>query len=246
METIIKTVMVTGAANGIGFGIAKIFANNGYNVVISDVDIESAEKGATEIMAEGSEILSIKCDVSNKEEVEDLFAKTIARYGEIDVLVNNAGIYPTKKFEDITSADFDTVMNVNLRGTILCSQAAIKTMKPGARIINIASIAAFVGFDNLAHYCASKGAIVAMTRVMALELASKKITVNAIAPGIIATPGTKAELTDQAKAGLLAAIPLERLGTPDDIAGAALFLASDHASYITGQTIIIDGGYTLR
>jgi NAD(P)-dependent dehydrogenase (short-subunit alcohol dehydrogenase family) len=210
------------------------------------VDIESAEKGATEIMAEGSEILSIKCDVSNKEEVEDLFAKTIARYGEIDVLVNNAGIYPTKKFEDITAADFDTVMNINLRGTILCSQAAIKAMKPGARIINIASIAAFVGFDNLAHYCASKGAIVAMTRVMALELASKKITVNAIAPGIIATPGTKAELTDQAKAGLLAAIPLERLGTPDDIAGAALFLASDHASYITGQTIIIDGGYTLR
>lgn len=241
-----KTAVVTGAGQGIGFGIAKLFANSGYNVVVSDLDYGLAGKAATEISNNGSEVLGVKCDVSKKEEAEDLLVKTMARYKKIDVLINNAGVYPFKKFEEITASDFDAIMNINLRGTILCSQVAIKEMKPGAKIINISSIAAYVGFENLAHYCATKGGIVAMTRAMALELAPKGIIVNAIAPGVIDTPGTKAGLDEETKEKTIASIPLKRLGTPEDIAGAALFLASDHANYINGQTIIVDGGYTLR
>jgi NAD(P)-dependent dehydrogenase (short-subunit alcohol dehydrogenase family) len=241
-----KTAVVTGAGQGIGFGIAKMFANNGYNVVVSDLDYGLAGKASTEISQNGSEVLGVKCDVSKKEEAEDLLVKTISRYKKIDVLVNNAGVYPFKKFEEITASDFDLLMNVNLRGTILCSQVAIKEMKAGAKIINISSIAAFVGFENLAHYCATKGGIVAMTRAMALEFAPKGINVNAIAPGVIDTPGVKAGLDEETRGKTITSLPLKRLGTPEDIAGAALFLASDHANYITGQTIVVDGGYTLR
>jgi len=235
-----KTVIVTGGAKGIGLGIVKMFAENNYNVVVADLDFEMAEASAKEFGG-----LGVKCDVSNKAEVDEMVAKTVAQFGGVDVLVNNAGIYPNKKFEEMTEADYDKVMDVNVKGTILCSQAALKEMKTGSKIVNIASIASFVAFDGLAHYCASKGAILAMTRVMATELAAKKINVNAVAPGVIETPGTKG--MDQATINaLMPMIPAGRVGQPEDIAGAVLFLASDHADYVTGQTIIVDGGYTLH
>jgi len=235
-----KTVIVTGGAKGIGLGIVKMFAENNYNVVVADLDFEMAEASAKEFGG-----LGVKCDVSNKAEVDEMVAKAVAQFGGVDVLVNNAGIYPNKKFEEMTEADYDKVMDVNVKGTILCSQAALKEMKTGSKIVNIASIASFVAFDGLAHYCASKGAILAMTRVMATELAAKKINVNAVAPGVIETPGTKG--MDQATINaLMPMIPAGRVGQPEDIAGAVLFLASDHADYVTGQTIIVDGGYTLH
>jgi len=158
--------------------------------------------------------------------------------------VNNAGIYPFKPFEQMQEADWDRVMNVNLKSIFLCSQRAAKEMKQGGKIVDISSIASFVGFEGLTHYCASKGAINATIRAMALELAPKKINVNAVAPGAIDTPGAKSS-QEQIKQ-TIAAIPWARMGMPADIANAVVFLASENADYITGQTIIVDGGWTLR
>ncbi|MBN2884320.1 SDR family oxidoreductase, partial [Patescibacteria group bacterium] len=164
----------------------------------------------------------------------------------IDILVNNAGIFPFKPFLDMTEADWDKVMDVNLKGTFLCSQAVAKQMKTGGKIVSISSIAAYVGFSGLTHYCASKGGIVAMTRALALELADKKINVNSVAPGAIETPGASTGMTPELKKQTEAMIPWGRMGLPEDIANAVAFLVSDQADYITGQTLIVDGGYTLR
>jgi NAD(P)-dependent dehydrogenase (short-subunit alcohol dehydrogenase family) len=235
-----KVVIVTGAGQGIGLGIAKMFAQDGYNVVVSDMNEETAKKAAADLGQE----LAIKCDVSKKEEVEAMFAAVIAKYGKLDVLVNNAGIYPFKPFMELTEADWDKTMNVNLKSVFLCSQAAAKVMKEGGKIVSISSIAAFVSFEGLTHYCATKGGINALTRTMALELAKKKINVNAVAPGAIQTPGAAG--SEETMKQMLAIIPAGRMGQPEDIAGAVAFLASDRADYITGQTLIVDGGYVLR
>jgi NAD(P)-dependent dehydrogenase (short-subunit alcohol dehydrogenase family) len=241
-----KTAIVTGSRRGIGKGIAVALAREGCNVVISDIDQKDCEEVAEEMKKLGVKALGIKCDVSNKADVEELFKKTVKEFGKLDILVNNAGIFPFISFKDMKETDWDKVLSVNLKSVFLCSQEAAKIIPEGGRIITISSIASIVGFEGLVHYCASKGGINALTRALALELAPKKITVNAIAPGYIDTPGTNVSSNEEVRKQTIAMIPLARTGQPEDIANAVLFLASDKTDYITGQIIIVDGGWTLR
>lgn len=240
-----KIVLVTGASKGIGRGIALALAKEGCSVVISDIDDVGLKNVEKEITSLGAKVLLIKCDVSQKDQVDSMFNKTKETFGQLDILVNNAGIYPFKPFSEMIEDDWDKVMSVNLKSVFLCSQKALTIMPNGGGIINISSIASFLGFSGLTHYCASKGAINSMVRALALELADKKIRVNAVAPGAIETPGAN-NPDENMKKQTISMIPLARMGQPEDIAGAVVFLASDLSSYITGQTIIVDGGWTLR
>lgn len=246
-----KVAIITGAGRGIGKGIVKALASEKCNVVVSDIDQKSCERAVKELKRFGVKSLAVKCDVSNKQDVKNLFKQTIQKFGKLDILVNNAGIFPFIPFSKMKEADWDKVIDINLKSIFFCCQEAIKSMSVGGRIVNISSIASLVGFEGLAHYCASKGGINSLTRVLALELAPKKITVNAVAPGAIDTPG--ASQPDQPRTAkeatrkqTIAMIPLARMGTPEDIADAVAFLASAKASYITGQTIVVDGGWILR
>jgi len=241
-----KTVIVTGAANGIGRGIALSFAKDGYNVVATDIDLKGCLGVASEIKKMGGNVLAVKCDVSKKTQIKALMNKAVKGFGEINVLVNNAGIFPYVSFDKMQESDWDKVMNVNLKSVFLCSQEALKHISNNGRIINISSIASLVGFEGLVHYCASKGGMNGLVRALALEVAPMKITVNAIAPGAIETPGAMKTMTPEAKKQTTTLIPLSRFGLPEDIANAVLFLASEKSSYITGQVITVDGGWTLR
>lgn len=242
-----KVAIVTGAGQGIGKGIALALAGEGCRVVVSDLNKETCVQTTQAIEALGVESLAIPCDVSSAEAVADLFAKTQEQFGQLDVLVNNAGIYPFTPFESMTEEDWDHVMNVNLKGVFLCSREASKGLIEGGRIITISSIASIIGFESLAHYCASKSGINGFTRALALELAKKKITVNIVAPGAISTPGaSQPGITEEMLQQTLAMIPLSRQGMPEDIANTVVFLASVQASYITGQVLVVDGGWTLR
>lgn len=239
-----KNAVVTGAGRGIGKGIASALAREGCNVVVSDINEDDCKKVSEELAKSGIKSIAIKCDVSSAADVEKLFSQAGKEFEKIDILVNNAGIYPFVPFEQMKESDWDKVIDINLKSIFLCSKEALKFMPDQGRIVNISSIAAFVGFAGLVHYCASKGGINAMIRALALELAAKKITVNAVAPGAIDTPGASAP--EEIKKQTICAIPLARMGEPQDIANAVVFLASDEASYITGQTLIVDGGWTLR
>jgi len=239
-----KVSIITGSAQGIGLGIAKLFAQEGSKVVITDRNSDICLKSCEELKSQGFNVVSIPCDVTNIKDVENLFVKTAESFGKVDILVNNAGIFPFVKFEDMTENDWDKVMSVNLKGMFFCSQFASKVMPSGSKIVNISSIASVVGFEGLVHYCTTKGGVNSFTRTLALEIASKKINVNAVAPGAIETPG--AAMTEETKNNTLKLIPLSRIGMPEDIAKASLFFASNLSDYITGQTLIVDGGWTLR
>lgn len=241
-----KVAIVTGAGRGIGRGIALALAAAGASVVTSDISLVDCVSAAAEIKDKGGRALALPCDVSDGEAVAKLMADTMAEFNQIDILVNNAGIYPFKPFLEMSGDEWDKVIDVNLKSIFLCSQAAAKLMPAGGKIVSISSIAAFVGFAGLTHYCASKGGMVGMTRALALELAEKKINVNSVAPGAIETPGASTGMTSEAKKQTEAMIPWGRMGVPDDIAQAVTFLVSPQADYITGQTLIVDGGYTLR
>ena len=239
-----KSAVVTGAGQGIGEGIAKVLASEGAEILVADLNLENAEKVAEGINDDGGKAVAFKCDVSKKDEVDEVIEKAVSEFGKLDILVNNAGIYPMKPFLEMTEEDWDKVINVNLKSTFLCTQAAALKMAEGSKIVTISSIAAFVGFEGLAHYCATKGGINASVRAIALELAKKKINVNAVAPGAIETPGAAA--AEEIMKQTIAMIPAARMGQPEDIANAVAFLVSDKADYITGQTLIVDGGWTLR
>jgi NAD(P)-dependent dehydrogenase (short-subunit alcohol dehydrogenase family) len=241
-----KVVIVTGAGKGIGKGIAHTFAKDGYIVVVSDINHEECLEVVKEIEALGQKAIAVKCDVSVKAEVENLIKATMEKFGRLNVLVNNAGIFPFVPFTEMTEENWDKVIDVNLKSIFLCSQAAVKNMKEGGKIVNISSIAGSVGFSGLTHYCASKGGVNGMIRALALELAEKKINVNNVAPGAIETPGATGALDEEAKKQYISIIPAGRMGQPEDIANAVLFLASDKADYITGQTLVVDGGFILR
>jgi len=241
-----KVVIVTGSRRGIGKAIALTLAKAGANIVVSDINLDDCNKVVEEIKTIGGNALAVKADISNPEEVKDVVKSTVKRFGKVDILVNNAGIYMQKSLTDVTEQDFDKILDINLKGVFLCSKAVVPEMiKQGkGKIINITSIAGQVGFANSSAYCASKGAIINITRELALELAQYKINVNAIGPGVIETAMTKDLLKDEAtKETLLANIPLNRIGKPEDIANAALFLASNNADYITGITLFVDGGW---
>jgi 3-oxoacyl-[acyl-carrier protein] reductase len=241
-----KTAIVTGSAKGIGYGIALLLAKGGANVVMGDFDAVTNENAAKEIEKQTkAKCFAVACDVSKKSDVNDLIRSAIDKFGSLDILVNNAGIYPFKPFMDLTEEDWDKVIDINLKSVFLCSQAAAKAMKDGSKIVSISSIAAFVGFEGLTHYCATKGGINGFTRALALELAPRKINVNAVAPGSIDTPGSSGVSDEQVKA-MNQAIPWKRMGTGEDIANAVAYLVSSGADYVTGQVIVVDGGWTLR
>ena len=240
-----KIALVTGASKGIGRGIALALAKQGCSVVISDIDDAALKNVEAEITLLGVKVLAVKCDVSQKDQVDNMINKTKEFFGGLDILVNNAGIYPFKSFTEITENDWDRVLSVNLKSVFLCSQKSLEIMSNGGSIINISSIASVVGFNSLTHYCASKGAVNSMIRALALEVADRKIRVNAVAPGSIETPGAN-NPDENIKKQTISMIPLARMGQAEDIAGAVVFLASDLSSYITGQVIVVDGGWTLR
>jgi NAD(P)-dependent dehydrogenase (short-subunit alcohol dehydrogenase family) len=244
-----KVAIVTGARRGIGRGIALALAKAGADVVVSDLNLEDCQKVVEEIEALGRKGLAVKCDVTQISEVDQLVQKTVDELGKLDILVNNAGIVEFKPFLELTEDDWDKVLEVNLKGYFLCAQAAAKEMvkNNGGRIVNIASIASGqvgIGYPQIAHYCASKGGITALTEALALELSPQGINVNAIGPGVIETEMTKGMLGDeQTKQGILMRVPKKRVGRPEDIGAAAVFFASDEADYITGATLFVDGGW---
>ena len=245
-----KVAVITGARRGMGRTHALTLARAGAKVVLADISQEECEAVVQEIKKERGEAIAIKCDISSKTEVDNLIQKTVEKFGKIDILVNNAGICQFNPFLEMKEEDFKKVIDVNLKGYFLCAQATAKEMakqKKGA-IVNIASIAmgqAGAGFAGLTHYCASKGGIVAMAEAMSLELAPLGIRVNTIAPGAIDTPMV-AEVKQDMKTleASLAKIPLGRMGKPEEISNAVLFLASDESSYMTGSVVVVDGGWT--
>ena len=244
-----KVAIVTGARRGMGRTHALALAKAGAKVAVVDISQEECEKVVEEIKKEKGEAIAIKCDVSRKAEVDEMVRKTINKWGKIDILVNNAGICQFKPFLDLTEEEWDRTININLKGYFLCAQAAAREMtkqKSGA-IVNIASIAmgqVGCGFPTLAHYCASKGGIVAMTEALALELAPLNIRVNVIAPGAIDTPMASSTSQDpKILESTLSRIPLRRMGKPGEVSNLVLFLASDESSYMTGSTVVIDGGW---
>src|SRR3990172_13243791 len=248
-----KTAIVTGGAKGIGYGISYRLAEAGAKVLVADVDEETAQKTAQELVAKGWVAEAIKIDVSSEEDVKRMVAACQEKFGSVDILVNNAGIYPPAPVAQMTAADFERVMHVNLRSVFLTTKYAAEIMKrgQGGKIINITSIDALhPSMVGLAHYDASKHGVWGFTKNSALELAEHKIWVNAIAPGGIATPGVAkmspsgGDVKKNIEA-FMAKIPMRRMGEPDDIGKVALFLASDLASYMTGSQIVVDGGVLL-
>ncbi len=244
-----KVAIITGARRGMGRTHALALAKAGAKIVVADISLEDCQKVVEEIISQGGEAMAIKCDVSQKAEVEEMIKKTVEKFGKIDILVNNAGIAQFKPFLELTEEDWDKTIDINLKGYFLCAQAAAKEMakqKSGV-IVNIASIAmgqVGVGFPALTHYCAAKGGIAGMTEAMALELAPYNIRVNAVAPGAIDTPMVDPLKVDpKVMEGTLARVPLHRMGKPEEVSNLVLFLASDDSSYMTGSTVVIDGGW---
>ncbi len=236
-----RVALVTGGSQGIGEACVRRFAQDGAHVVIADMADAPGEKLASELGA-----LYVHCDVGDKAQVDALVAATLKRHGHIDILVNNAGIFKASDFLEVTEADFDAVLRVNLKGSFLVGQAVAREMAKVGKgsIVNMSSVNGTLTIPTIASYNVSKGGINQLTRVMALALADKGIRVNAVAPGTIATElAAKAVLTsDDAKARILGRTPMKRLGEPHEIADAVAYLASDAASYVTGEILVVDGG----
>lgn len=238
-----KNAVVTGSARGIGAAIAKKLASKGINVVVSDVLDDELQQTAREIASTGVKSLGVKADVSKKEDVERLVETTVEEFGSIDFLINNAGITRDNLAVRMTEQEWDMVLNINLKGTFLCSQAAAIEMMRNkfGRIVNLASVSGILGTPGQANYASSKAGVIALTKSFARELGKRNITVNAIAPGFILTEMT-AKLPDKVKEDYVSNIPLKRAGTPNDIAEVVNFLISPSASYITGTVINVSGG----
>jgi 3-oxoacyl-[acyl-carrier protein] reductase len=240
-----RVAVITGSSRGIGREIALTFAQEGAAVVINYINSKEAAEQATALINEGGgRALVVKADVSKRNEVKQLFDKTAAYFGRIDILVNNAGINQRCLFEDITDEDWDLIMNVNLKGPFICSQEAFKYMKKqqSGRIINISSVAGQYHGPKTVHYAVSKAALISLTKVVARYGADHNILVNAVAPGIILTDQTAAELAGDAGKKIVEMTLLKRPGHFGDVTSACLLLASEEQSYITGQVISVSGG----
>ncbi len=239
-----QTAIITGSARGIGRTTAEEFAKRGVKVVIVDIDEKVAKQAAEEINSQfGVETLGVKANVSNPEDVKLLFEEVVKNFEKVEILVNNAGITRDNLLIRMKDEEWDSVLNVNLKGAFLCSREAVKIMSKikYGRIINIASVVAFIGNPGQVNYSASKAGLVAMTKTIAKEYASRGITVNAVAPGFIQTAMTE-KLPEKVKDEMLRMIPLARFGTTQDVANAIIFLASPESGYITGQVIHVNGG----
>lgn len=244
-----KVALVTGSSQGIGRGIAERFAREGADVVINyNRTPGGAEEALREVERAGRRGLVVQADISNVADVQRLVTTAIEHFGKLDVLVNNAGVEAHAPFWDVTEAEYDRVMNTNLKGLFFATQAFVRWLRERERrgkIINISSVHEELPFPNFTAYCASKGGLKMFTRNLAVELGPLGININNIAPGAIETPINTKLLNDPVKLkALLAQIPLGRVGQPEDVAGLAAFLASDEADYVTGATFFVDGGLT--
>ncbi|MDD5687970.1 MAG: 3-oxoacyl-[acyl-carrier-protein] reductase [Elusimicrobia bacterium] len=239
-----KVAIITGGAQGIGRAIAEKLAGEGVKVVIADVMEGDAKKTADEIASEKNvETYSLKVDVSSSQQTEEMVKKTVEKYGKIDIIVNNAGITRDNLLIRMSDDEWDKVIAINLKGVFNCSKAAAKIMMKQrcGKIVNIASVVGLMGNAGQSNYSASKGGVIALTKTLARELASRNITVNAVAPGFIKTAMTD-KLSEDAKKKLTDIIPLSRLGEPQDVANLVAFLCSEESSYITGEIISVNGG----
>ncbi len=244
-----KVAIITGARRGMGKADALAFAKNGAKVVVTDISQEECELVVDEIKKNGGEGLAVKCDVTDKKEIEEMVKKTVDKFGKVDILVNNAGICQFKPFLELTEEEWDRTLDINLKGYFLCAQTVAKEMvkQKSGTIVNIASVVMGqigMGMAGLAHYSASKGGIAALTKTLALEFAPYNIRVNAIAPGAIDTPMAASTKADpKVLEATLAMIPLHRMGKAEEIANTVLFLTSDASSYVTGSIVVVDGGW---
>jgi 3-oxoacyl-[acyl-carrier protein] reductase len=240
-----QVAIVTGAGQGIGRAVALTLAREGATVVVNDIDLEKAEKVAEEVSAQGGQALPVQADVSKAKDVDILVKKTLENYKRVDILVNNAGVAKMTRLLELTEAEWDRTMNINIKGQFLCSKAVIAQMikQKRGKIVNIASLAAHIGAPGLAAYGASKGGVVQLTKALAVELGKYNIMVNAVSPGLTLTDLIKSAVKDRPDfIEGIDRIPLRRAAEPEDIANAVLFLASSESDYITGQVIIVDGG----
>ncbi|HZK57803.1 MAG TPA: 3-oxoacyl-[acyl-carrier-protein] reductase [Clostridia bacterium] len=242
-----KTVLVTGGSRGIGKAVALAFAKEGANVIINYI---SDEEGATDVIKEikdfNVEGLAVRANVSKIEEVNRMIGEIEENFGGIDILVNNAGITKDGLFIGMKEEDWDRVIEINLKGVFLCTKAVIRKMikQKHGRIINISSVVGVIGNPGQVNYCASKAGVIGFTKSLAREVASRNITVNAIAPGFIETDMTEV-LPQDIKEGIVGTIPMKRYGKPEDVANTIVFLGSGKAGYITGQIIHVDGGMAM-
>jgi len=246
-----KVAIVTGGKSGIGAATARRLAAEGAKVVVADV--RDAQQEVMEMTKQGAEALFVQADVSSESQVNALIDKTTAAYGRLDVLVNNAGIELAKKVTDTTEAEWDHLINVNLKGVFLCSRAVIPVMRRsgGGVIVNVASGLGLVGGSEIAAYCSSKGGVVQLTRAMAIDHAGDKIRVNCVCPGPVSTPLLKAIIQtspnpEKKRQRMVENTLLKRLGQPEEIANVILFLASKESSFMTGSIVVADGGATAK
>jgi 3-oxoacyl-[acyl-carrier protein] reductase len=243
-----RVAVITGAANGVGWGIAKVLAGENARVVLVDVDAEAARRAAAELIESGHDALAVQADVVDRSELDAMAAQVLEHYGRIDILAANAGIYqPAVPLDAMQDADWDRVMAINVKGVVHSIQACLPAMRRESygRVVVTSSITGpIVGAPSLSHYAASKAALLGLVRSAALEFVSDGITVNAVMPGNVRTPGIEAFDAEFVQ-GMIDSIPMKRLAEPEDVGWAVRFLASDEAGYITGQTIVIDGGQVL-
>jgi len=238
-----KIAVVTGASRGIGREVARLLASQGASVVLVARDAGLIDSLAAEIAAAGGTALPVSADIARADDVERLFETVTERFGRVDILVNNAGITRDSLLMRMKDEDWDAVLDVNLKGAFLCTRSAAKIMMKQryGRIINVTSVVGEMGNAGQANYCASKAGLIGLTKSNARELAGRNITVNAVAPGFITTDMTD-KLSEKVREELAAQIPLGRFGTPEDVAGAVLFLASEGSGYITGHVLSVNGG----
>ena len=244
-----KVAIITGAARGLGRACALALAHEGADIALGLRDVTTAADLEREIKAMGRKVIRLQMDVSELQQINDAVSLVVKTFGKIDILVNNVGIAPDNPAEKVTEEDFDQTINLNLKGTFFTAQAVGKQMiKQGSgRIINMSSQAGFIALDNESVYCMTKAGVNHLTKNLASEWARYNINVNAVAPTFIETPGTEPWLKDKAfRQSVLDRIPLGRIGKPMEVAGAVVFLASDAASLITGEIMLIDGGWTTR
>ncbi len=243
-----KVTLITGAGRGIGRAISLAMAKEGAIVVASDINEENCNKVVADIIAKERKAMAAKCDVSSKPDIDKLVKKVVFTFGRLDILVNNAGVMNFRPFLDLTEEEWDRTLNINLKGQFLCAQAAAKEMinNKWGRIINIASIShggCGIAFPAIAHYTVSKGGVVALTKALAIELTSQGINCNAICPGAVNTDMTSEIKSSDQLNQVLARIPKGRMAEPKEIADLAVFLASEESEYISGASIVIDGGW---
>jgi len=243
-----KIAIVTGSTKGIGRAIAIGYANEGATVVVCGRSVDLAQGLAEELMSQGKKAVAMRLDVADSDSITQVFDQVVKEFGRIDILVNNAGISPIwKRVEDTPKEAWDQIINTNLTGTFLCAQAGGRVMikQKSGKIINMTSVGGEVALTKLVAYCASKGGIAMLTRVMAAEWAPHNVCVNAIGPSFVETEFTAGlRGNERIYDDLMSKNPMKRFAQPEEIVGAAVFLASDEASYITGQTIFVDGGWT--